>query len=224
MKQLDLLSAVPEALQYRVFVAKGNIPTESGQTLQDAQLEMLTGVEKGTDCPCCGQLVKLYRRRLHAEMAVFLCKLVKRYDEYPRFYSTREIIGGGPKSSTDGAYLTRWGLVEKEKAENHAGGKAGKYKPTGKGLTFASDRASVASHVFLLCGKVVGFSDTTVTIQECLGAKFSYSELMSTEKQNALKGIEAIGMTAKAAAKRLSKGISGGVRMPYPDKFEDGGK
>lgn len=148
-------------------------------TLAQARERMLQGKDLLNNfCPCCHQLVKLYRRKLHTEMALFLIKLVKAYQKSPRWYSTRELLPATAKSATDGAYLTRWGLVEKLPSMNSSGGKAGMYRPTSKGIEFALGQDFVPSHVHILCGKVVGFSETVTNIQQCLGRKFNYSELM----------------------------------------------
>jgi len=134
--------------------------------------------EKNNFCPVCEQRVKLYRRKLHTEMALFLIKLVKAYQKEPRWYSTRELLPATSKAATDGAYLTRWGLVEKMPSMNSAGGKAGMYQPTQKGIDFAQGKSMVASHVHIICGKTVGFSETPTFIENCLGRKFNYAELM----------------------------------------------
>lgn len=147
-------------------------------TLADAKKKMLEQVEEGVSCPCCGRLVKLYRRKLHSEMAAFLCRLSRRYLDEPRFYSTRELCPALTKSATDGSYLVLWDLVEKEAAENGSGGKAGMYRPTEHGLDFVFGRTTVKSHVFILCGDPVGFSNDYVHIKTVLGSKFSYDELM----------------------------------------------
>lgn len=152
---------------------------DKGATLAQARERMLSLQEANDNlCPCCHQLVKLYRRKLHTEMALFLIKLTKAYLKNPRWYSTRELLPATAKSATDGAYLTRWGLVEKMPSMNSSGGKAGMYKPTNKGIKFAQGQLYVESHVHILCGKTVGFSETTVFIQSCLGKKFNYTELM----------------------------------------------
>jgi len=154
--------------------------TESPEvTLEEARTKMMSMTDKGASCPCCGRLVKLYRRKLHTEMALFLLKLVRAFKEEPRWYSTRELVPSTTKASTDGSYLVHWGLIEREAHENESGAKAGKYRPTEKGIRFAEGEQYVRSHLHLLCGNVVGFGGDVVTIKECLGSKFDYEELKS---------------------------------------------
>lgn len=154
---------------------------QGGTTLGMARERMLLGKHLLNNfCPCCHQRVKLYKRRLHSEMALFLIKLVKAYQTEQRGYSTRELLPAISKSSTDGAFLTRWGLVEGEPSMNSSGAKKGIYRPTRKGIEFAQGRISVPSHVHILCGKTVGFSEAPIYISQCLGRKFNYAELMHT--------------------------------------------
>lgn len=152
---------------------------QGGTTLGMARERMLLGKHLLNNfCPCCHQRVKLYRRRLHSEMALFLIKLVKAYQAEQRGYSTRELLPATSKSSTDGAFLTRWDLVEGEPSMNSSGAKKGIYRPTRKGIEFAQGRISVPSHVHILCGKTVGFSEAPIYISQCLGRRFNYAELM----------------------------------------------
>jgi hypothetical protein len=153
------------------------------KSLAEAIREMREKVEEGAPCPCCGRLVKLYHRKLHSEMAAFLCRLVARWKAEPRYYSTRELCPALTKSATDGSYLVLWGLVEREPIpeRNDGGGRAGMYRPTARGIEFAEGRLSVQSHVDILCGEVVGFCAGFVDVHGALGDRFSYDELMGKE-------------------------------------------
>lgn len=135
--------------------------------------------QKGAVCPCCGQYAKVYPRKLHSEMAAFLCRLVRAYQQEPRWYHIREIRPSKvAKASTDGAYLKHWGLLESRDAKPD-GTKGGSYKPTELGVKFALGRARVRSHVYLYDNEVCGWSDETVDIDDALASKFSRAELMA---------------------------------------------
>lgn len=134
----------------------------------------------GTTCPVCDKYVKVYRRRLHAEMARFLLLMVQRYKRYPRFYTTREVFPNNNKAASDGVYLVHWGLLEKAAHANLAQAPTGSYRPTDKGLRFAHNIELVPSHVHLLNNVVVGWSDKQFNIVQALGKKFNYEELMKS--------------------------------------------
>jgi len=150
------------------------------KSLADAIRGMREKIEEGTTCPCCGRLVKLYHRKFHSEMAAFLCRLVRRYENEPRYYSTRELCPALTKSATDGSYLVHWGLVEKEPipGRNSSGGKAGMYRPTREGIAFANRHGLATSHLSILCGDVIGHSKKMISIDQALGDRFDYDELM----------------------------------------------
>jgi hypothetical protein len=152
---------------------------DDSMTLGEARVVMSDNAEKGAPCPCCERLVKLYKRKLHAEMAKFLIKLVVMFKRDKGWHSSREILPSAVKASTDGSYLVYWGLIEKMPSENPAGGKAGMYRPTQSGIDFVENKISVASHIHMLCGKHVGFGKMQVTIVDCLGSRFDYGELMA---------------------------------------------
>jgi len=134
--------------------------------------------EQGLDCPCCGRYVKLYKRKLHSEMATFLMQLVRQYNNVPRWYSTRELIISARKASTDGSYLVHWGLIERKQSTNSSGDSCGMYKPTKLGIRFAQNQVSVPSHLHMVCGEVAGFSENHIYIEDCLETPFEFAQLM----------------------------------------------
>ena len=147
------------------------------ETLDEAKQHLRKNFEDGCRCPCCDQLVKLYRRKLHAEMALFLIKLVRAWEEEPRPYHVRELVPSITKSSTDGAYLAHWGLLTRSNSEDERT-RGGIYAPTEKGIAFVHGQHRVPSHVHLLYNKVMGWADTQTDIVTALGDRFDYWELM----------------------------------------------
>ncbi len=149
-------------------------------TLEEARAIVREKAEEagGTVCPCCDKLVKVYRRKLHTEMALFLFKLFRKHQIYPRFYSMREIFPSSNKAASDGSYLPHWQLVEKSDTVNNADAPAGLYRMTDLGVRFVHNQEYVPSHVHLLNNKVVGWSDKKLNVEQSLGNKFNYSELL----------------------------------------------
>jgi hypothetical protein len=116
----------------------------TGKTLAQAQQSMLRGAEGGIECECCHGYVKVYKRRIHREMALFLMRLVEAWEKEPRWYHTRDFNPTPPKSSTDASYLVHWGLVECREGE------AGWYRPTEAGIEYAHGRLKVPSWIRML--------------------------------------------------------------------------
>ena len=137
----------------------------------------------GIACPCCEQRVKLYRRSLNSSMAAMLIALSRinngsrwTYIEEWREKSDISINGGG-----DYGKLAYWNLVESMPvAPELDKGSSGQWKITKKGMEFGSGNIRVPSHVLIYNNTIMGFSDKLVDIHNCLGKKFSYSELMES--------------------------------------------
>jgi len=147
------------------------------QLLEDARRHVREGLDKGVTCPCCGQLAKRYRRWIHAEVAIFLIKLVKAYRKDPRYYHAKELIDAKGKHSTDASYTQHWGLVTKANAEAD-GRKGGFYKPTQRGIDFVLGRIAVPAHAVIYDNRVEEWATNNVSIRDSLGKKFKYEELM----------------------------------------------
>jgi len=134
-------------------------------------------------CPCCERVVRVYHRRLHAEMALWLIKLVRKYREEPGWYQTVDLLAASGShlraGGTNGTLLVHWGLIERATACNEAGAPVGSYRPTTQGLAFVENRVAVPACVYLLDNKRTGASDECLSIRAALGDRFSYEELMS---------------------------------------------
>lgn len=130
--------------------------------------------DKGISCPCCGRLVKRYRRKLHTEMALFMLRLYHMDQRYPQqYHATKVLIPATCKASTDGAYLHHWGLAES------IDGKSGYYRITPKGIDFVLGNITVPEKIVLLCGEFEGLEGKQITIHQALSNKFNYAQLMS---------------------------------------------
>lgn len=133
---------------------------------------------KPAACPCCDRVGRVYRRKLHSEMAAFLVRLVRR-TEPGEWIHIRDVVDAGAKATTDGAYLKHWHLIEKADADED-GPRGGLYRTTARGREFVEDvTRTEPSHVVLYNNEVLAFDDDRpATILDALGSRFSYEELM----------------------------------------------
>ena len=170
-----------EFYEYDYADVEDVLPSHKGRTLEAAQSALMAWLrqKKIKLCPCCGQKVKIYPRKLNVNMARWLIWLVKAYKEERRWWSVNE----GPvlqnrKGGGDFAKLVHWGLIRERIDEGSSKRKSGFWKPTQKGAMFVRGKIDVPSHVHLYNNEIVGWSDEPVTIEEALGKEFSYRELM----------------------------------------------
>jgi hypothetical protein len=136
--------------------------------------EVKRGLREAKHCPCCGQLCKLYRRKLNSNMAVFLISLVREFRLTGQWVHYKKCHFTG----RDYSYLLIWGLAMTGEDDSGEKRTSGFWKPTQLGLDFVDGEIEVASHVFLFDNEVQGFSPEFVSIREALGNKFNYTELM----------------------------------------------
>jgi len=153
-----------------------------GQSLEDARLEMMSKVDDGTTCPCCGGHVQRYERSLNSGMAASLCWLVnfqaKNGNTFvdlarcaPRYVLANRELGK----------LAHWGLVESEVNEDSKKKASGKWMATKTGIAFAKGEIVVPRSVTLLNNVPQGWSKKTVSVRQALGTRFDYEKLMDGE-------------------------------------------
>lgn len=147
------------------------------QTIQEAKDFLRENIEKGEDCPCCGQLVKLYKRKLTSGMARALINLYRESKqdtlEYVHISRLGRLNGG------EFAQLKRWGLIiDKDNDDPELKRTSGFWAITGEGIDFVERRSEVPKYVFTYNMITVTNSRVSTTIEQALGTKFNYAELM----------------------------------------------
>lgn len=153
------------------------------ETIKEAKQFLRANFEKGVDCPCCGQFVKLYKRKLNSGMALFLIGLMRLWKKNPnkQFFSNKEVMNemNLAVTSLDYSVMRHFGLIEPRISE--AGKRdSGYWRMTPKGFLFVQGHKS-SKYIFLYRNKRQGVSDEQITIREALGEKFDYEELMKAK-------------------------------------------
>ena len=142
-------------------------------TVQTAEDWVMSEAMNGVECPCCGQLAKVYRRKLYSSMAYALILIYQASkDEYlhvPNLLNGHGSVARGG----DFAKLTYWDLLQAHPK------KPGYYLLTNKGRQFVECRIAVPVAVHVYDGDRIGWDTTEmVTIDDALTKKFNYEELM----------------------------------------------
>lgn len=153
-------------------------------TLAEAQADLRKRLLAGeaVPCPCCTQLCKVYKRSIHAAMARSLI-LMHRHTatrDADGYVYLPEVLRGVRARGGDEAKLTYWGLIEQAPGQRPDGSKRnGWWRLTNLGRSYVHGHMSLPKYAHVYDGRVLQFSGRPVTIRECLGDKFDYSELMS---------------------------------------------
>lgn len=178
-------------------------PSTTLTTLNEATEWLAERFDAGVHCPCCGQLVKRYKRKLNSSMAYVLILLFHReqyglagdadsfktigpYVHVPSYlvWCTRRTPAMAAATRGDWAKLVHWDLIEAMPGQEREDGskRAGFYKVTAKGDLFVNNALLVPAHIYLYNQEVQAQPDDTqipmVSIRDALGVKFNYAELM----------------------------------------------
>lgn len=156
-------------------------------TLEEAKNWLRSRLSDGAACPCCQQFAKIYRRQIHSGMAYGLVILYQLDPTGKSFWHLKDITKTGNAYSIAGdfAKLEYWGLIEEQELLSEGEKKSsGSWRLTELGIRFVRREAKVNKYTRIYNGKALKNSDNQpqVTIDQCLGKKFSYYELMGWEK------------------------------------------
>lgn len=146
-------------------------------SLAEAKAWLRERVEDGEICPCCKQRAQVYERTINAGMAISLITMYKAAGK--DFQHVPTTVGG--KSREEGK-LRYWGLVEEERRVRPDGGRAGFWRVTDAGEAFLFRRLAVVKWARVYAKQVLKLHGPRWTIDDALGTKFDYAELMGDVK------------------------------------------
>ncbi len=152
------------------------------ETLKEAKEYLKENHKKGTRCPCCDQFVKLYKRKITSAMAYGLILLLREeaiWIHLEDFFKNKKNLPSSIRG--DISKLRFWGFLAKYEGEKEDGNpRNGMATVTHKGLHFALGKISAPKNLFIYNNKVYSRSVEECSIQECLGDRFNYNELMES--------------------------------------------
>jgi hypothetical protein len=150
-------------------------------SLAEAREELRAHLPEGVTCPCCGQYAKLYKRSINASMARSLVLIDRWCREHPGewLHVPSYLTQLRANATNDAALLRHWGLIEQQEGLREDGSKrSGFYRVTELGHAFVARAAQVPRYALLYSQELLGLTGELVGIEEALGARFDYSELM----------------------------------------------
>ncbi len=150
------------------------------QTLKEAKQHLRDNWEKGTTCPCCGQMVKLYSRPMHHTMAAMLIRLYRLQKSPDEYHHIKHLVAGISATGTsDFSKLRYWGLVEQmPKDPKESKRTSGYWRITQRGVQFVLGQRTEHQRVLIFNKKNLGLTGNQITIKQALGDSFDYNELM----------------------------------------------
>lgn len=157
----------------------------SGTDLDGAKAFVQTNLRDGVTCPCCGQLCKVYKRKLNSTMALALVLIYQYFKTHKHadwLHVAAFLVKVKRDSSIAGGDVVKlryWGLLERAAGERPDGSdRIGRYKITDLGKQFVEGRVAVPQYVYLYNQLLLRLSEEMTTIKDALGQRFNYDELM----------------------------------------------
>lgn len=135
-------------------------------------------IDKGYCCPQCGSFVKRYKRKFNSNMAIALIALYK-YSE-DKFVKVEDfLLNNGYQRCGDFSYLRFYNFIEALKEKRKDGSnRNGYYRLTSLGTMFVEKKIKAKEKFLIMNNKLEGFDGEEISIQQALGNKFDYNELM----------------------------------------------
>jgi len=152
------------------------------KTLEEARAYIEKHLKDGVICPCCDRHVKVYRRKFNQIMAIGLVNLVAKHsrtNDWVHVYDIR--LGDRDVRAMGGSFalLTKWGMIVPKVNQDTQKRCSGFWKPTIKGIRFATGHISTPRYADCLNNRVIGWSEEEATIDQAFSTKFDYQELIS---------------------------------------------
>ena len=141
----------------------------------------------GVNCPCCGQLAKVYPRTITSSMAYVLILLERHFRKFPKdwlhvpSYLTKTCKIGSAVRGGDWAKLVHWDLiVKKPELREDKSRRNGKYKLGPKAVSFVRGRLELPRYAYIYNGALLRMSEEKITIHDALkrSNRFDYAALM----------------------------------------------
>lgn len=137
-------------------------------------------------CPLCEQTVRVYKRKLHAQMARALVLIYRFFETHPDEWldiNNYLLKVGVHSGKSNVALLRHWGLIERRAGEKDDGNpNCGRYRITDKGRLFVQSRLTVPKYIRLYNNRLLEMDERQTTdIHSALGDDFYYSELVNHE-------------------------------------------
>jgi len=162
------------------------------KTLEEARTQVMASLDEGSQCPCCDQYARMYKRRLPPAAIKGLLGLysLAREDGHD-YYHIKDIYETSYAKDVLNigsifGLCAHFGLMiseVREKDEDNLGEPvtcSGMWKITELGIDFIEGRKGIHKYILMYNGEVLGRSETFVNIDEALNHPFNYAEIFET--------------------------------------------
>lgn len=151
------------------------------ETIKEARQYLKENISKGTECPCCNRVVKMYKRNINEKMVKSLIQLSKMGKG---FHHVGDIVQGISNTGTnDFSKLHHWGMIKQVKDNERGVNKSGFWKITETGTAFVNKEISAPAYAIVYNKKAYSFAEEHIFIDQAFKVKFNYRELMEKAEE-----------------------------------------
>lgn len=129
------------------------------------------------NCPCCERFATIYHRQIHSGIALQLIKLY-RHGGYAEYVHVSCVLAPGSSGVGDFSKPRYWELIEPKDHIANETKSSGYWRLTMKGTAFVRSKLKIPRFALVFDDTVLRFEGDDVSISDCLGKKFNYTELM----------------------------------------------
>jgi hypothetical protein len=149
-------------------------------TLRQAKVWLHQHMQKGVDCPLCGQMAKIYCRPMTSSEAYGLTLF---YNAHGMEWGHAPSVEGIAELGGAFARNAHWGLLEESSGKRDDGGRMGWWRVTALGQQFIETGRTVSpitvpKNLYMYDGEILDRSEKRVNIRQALGRRFRLNELM----------------------------------------------
>jgi hypothetical protein len=142
------------------------------ETLNEAKQFLRENWERGVRCPCCNRIVKLNPYVIGKGHALVLIEMYKNWREWINV--NKDIKPEGRNFSE----AKHWHLIEAMPNDDPTKHTSGIWRLTEEGKQFVRGEITVPAKKYVFNDKVYRTSTKEINIEQALGKKFNYQELM----------------------------------------------
>jgi hypothetical protein len=147
-------------------------------TMEQARADLLRRAKDGANCPCCGRLAKIYRRKLNKTMGAAVAWLVRQQRTPEDWIDVPKRAPRWVIRTNQLGTVAHWGLLEQATEADGKKRTSGIWRPTNLGRSFVLGKVTVPAWVELLNNEVEAWATEQVSITDVVGVDFDFSELM----------------------------------------------
>lgn len=128
-------------------------------------------------CPTCGRYAQVYFRRIHTSVALQLIQAYKLGGD-TMYIHTSKLIAKGTSGVGDFSKAKYWKLIDEMPHTPAEKKSSGYWKLTDLGVEFVLHGLKIQKFAVVYDDKVIDMKGALLSIEDCLGDKFDYGELM----------------------------------------------